>query len=77
VVVEDGLLVGLFEPVVAWVPGVMFVGLAVAVLPRRPRGGSDADPQKEAGDGDAGFVAPMFDTIDDLVAEVVGDPESV
>src|SRR5262249_9492303 len=37
---EQGLLLVLFEPVVAWDPGVRLVGLAVAVLPGVPRGGS-------------------------------------
>jgi hypothetical protein len=50
---EDGLLLGVLEPVVAGDPGVVLVGLAVAVLPGMPLGGGDADPQKEASDGDA------------------------
>ena len=75
--VEDGLLLLVFEPVITWDPGVMFVGLAVAILPGVPLGGGDADPQKEAGDGDAGLVIPALDKIDDLVTGIVGNPESV
>ena len=75
--VEDGLLLLVFEPVVAWDPGIVFVGLAVAVLPRVPFGSSQAEPQQEAGDGDAGLVRPALDKIDDLVTGVVGNPKSV
>jgi hypothetical protein len=75
--VEDGLLLLVFEPVVAGDPGIVFVGLAVAVLPRVPLGGGDAEPQQEASDGDAGLIVPALDKIDDLVAGVVGNPESV
>lgn len=75
--VENGLLLVLLEPVVAWDPGIVFVGLAVAVLPRVPFGGGQAKPEEEASDGDAGLVGPAFDKIDDLVAGVVGNPESV
>ena len=75
--VEDGQLLLGFEPVVARDPGVVLVGLAVAVLPGVPLGGGQAQPEQEAGDGDAGFVGPAVDEINDLVAGVVGNPESV
>jgi hypothetical protein len=75
--VQDGLsLLGL-EPVVARDPGVVLVGLAVAVLPGMPLGGGQAEPEQEAGDGNAGLLGPAVDEIDDLVAGVVGNPESV
>ena len=74
--VEDGLLLLWLQPVVAWNPGVVLVDLAVAVLPGVPLGGGNAEPQQEASDGDAGRVAPAVDKIDDLVACVVGNPES-
>jgi hypothetical protein len=75
--VEDGLLLVVFEPVVARDPGVVLVGLAVAVLPRVPLGGGDPQPEEEASDGDPGLVGPALDEIDDLIAGVVGNPESV
>jgi hypothetical protein len=75
--VEDRLLLGVLQPVVAWDPGVVLVGLAVAVLPGVPLGGGQAEPDQEAGDGDAGLAGPTVDEIDDLVAGVVGNPESV
>jgi hypothetical protein len=75
--VADGLLFLGLEPVVAWDPGVVFVGLAVAVLPGVPLGGGQAEPQQEASDGKGGVVGPAVDEINDLVAGVVGNPESV
>ena len=74
--VADGLLLLVLQPVVAWDPGVVLVGLAVAVLPRMPRGGGEAEPQEETGDGDAGLVVPTIDKIDDLIAGIVGNSES-
>jgi len=75
--VEDGLLLLGLEPVVARDPGVVLVGLAVAVLPGVPLGGGQAQPQEEAGDGDAGLAGPAVDEVNDLVAGVVGNPASV
>jgi hypothetical protein len=37
--VADGLLLLVFEPVIAGNPGIVFVGLAVAVFPGVPLGG--------------------------------------
>jgi hypothetical protein len=75
--VDNGLFLLVFEPVVAWDPGIVLVGLAVAVLPGVPLGSGQAQPQEETGDGDAGLVVPALDKIDDLVAGIVGNPESV
>src|SRR5262249_52080064 len=72
--VEDGLLLLGLQPVVARDPGVVLVGLAVARLPVVPLAGADAQPDEEAGDGDAGALRPAVDEIDDGVAGVVGNP---
>ena len=64
------------EPVVAGDPGVVLVDLAVAVLPRVPLGGGQAEPQEEAGNRDAGLVGPAVDEVNDLIAGIVGNPES-
>jgi hypothetical protein len=75
--VADGLFLLVFQPVIAGNPSIVLVGLAVAVLPGMPLGGGQPQPQQEAGDGNAGFVGPAVDEIDNLVADVVGNPESL
>jgi hypothetical protein len=75
--VDKGLFLLVLEPVVARDPGIVLVGLAVAILPRVPFGSGQAQPQEETGDGEAGFVVPTLDKIDDLIAGVVGNPDSV
>lgn len=75
--VADGLFFLFLQPVVAWNPGIVFVGLAIAVLPRVPLGGGQAEPQQEASDAKAGLVGPTLDEIDDVVACIVGNPQSV
>jgi hypothetical protein len=75
--VKDGPFFLGFEPVVAGDPGVVLVGLAVAVLPGVPLARGQAEPEEEARDGDAGLAGPAVDEIDDLVAGVVGNPEAV
>jgi len=62
------------EPVVTRNPGVVFVDLPEAQFPIMELAGSDADPRKEATDGDLRLVAPVPDEIDDGVTGVVGDP---
>jgi hypothetical protein len=74
--VEDGLTFLGFEPVVTGDPGVVLVDLAVAVLPRVPLGGGQAEPEQEAGDGNAGQVGPAVDEVNDSVTGVVGNPEA-
>jgi hypothetical protein len=75
--VNNGLFLVGFEPVVAGDPGIVLVGLAVAVLPGVPLGGGQAEPEQEASDGDAGFAGPAVDEVDEGVAGVVGNPASV
>jgi len=59
---------------VAWHPGVVLVDLAEAVLPIVEFARADADPGKEATDGELRLVAPGADKIDDGIAGIVGDP---
>lgn len=73
---DDGLLLVADEPVVPRDPGVVLVGLAVTVLPRMPLGGGEAEPEQEGQDSQAGFVGPLVDKVNDLVADVMGDPEA-
>ena len=74
--VEDRLLLVGFEPVVTRDPGIVFVGLAIALLPGMPLAGMEADPEQEGGDYNAGFVGPGVDKIDDGVACIVGNPDA-
>ena len=71
-----GLLLGFLQPVVAWNPGVVLVGLPGGVLPSVPLRDDQSHPQEEASDGDAGLVGPAVDEVNDLIAGVVGNPES-
>ena len=50
----------------------MLVDLAVALLPGVLLGGADAEPQQEAGAGDAGLVGPAVDEVHDGIAGVMG-----
>jgi len=75
--VADGLFLDLLQPVIAWDGAIVFVCLAVAVLPGVPLGGGQAEPHQKAEDGQAGLVGPAVDEIDDLVAGVVGNPAAV
>src|SRR5262245_53598394 len=75
--VDNGLFLGVVEPVVAGDPGVVLVGLAVAQLPGVPLGGRQADPQEAAGNGDARLAGPAVDEVHEGVAGIVGNPASV
>ena len=75
--VADGLFFLVFQPVVARNPGIVFVGLAIAVLPRVPLGSGQPQPQQEAGDRNAGCVGPALDEDDNPVAGIVGNPDSL
>jgi hypothetical protein len=66
------LVVG--KPMIARHPSVVLVDLAEAVFPVVEFAGADADPRKEATDGNIRLVAPVPDEIDELVAGVVGNP---
>src|SRR6202008_1460665 len=74
--VEDGLAFLGLEPVVTRDPAVVLVDLAVAVLPEMPLGSGDADPQQEAGNGDAGLIGPAVDEVNDRVTGIVGNPDA-
>jgi hypothetical protein len=75
--VADGLFLVVFQPVVTRNPGIVFVGLAVAMLSGVPLGASQSQPQQQAGNGNTGLVGPTLDESDDLVADIVGNPESL
>jgi len=70
----DAIFFVIGEPMIARHPGVVFIDFAEACFPVVELAGADLDPGEEAGRGDVGFVAPGADEIDDLIADVVGDP---
>ena len=74
--VEDGFAFLGLQPVVTRDPGIVFVDLAVAVLPGMPLGGGDAEPEQEAGDGNAGLAGPGVDEVDEGIAGIVGNPNA-
>jgi hypothetical protein len=73
---DDVAFLLLGEPVVAWQPGIVLVDLAVALLPVVELAGAQLDPAEEAAGGDVGPVTPGADEVDELIAEVVGNPAS-
>src|SRR6185437_5610096 len=74
---EDGRLLPRFEPPVARDQGVVLVGQAVARPPVVEFAGGDAEPADEALHGDLGAFGPVPDEVDDGVAGIVGNPDSV
>lgn len=70
----DLLLFVVGEPVIARHPGVVFVDFAEAMFPEVELAGADADPAEEARLGDVALLGPGADEIDEVVADVVGDP---
>jgi hypothetical protein len=72
--VGDRFLLLEFEPMITWHPGVVFVDLAIALLPVVELAFGDLDPGDEAFGRNLGFVGPGLDEVDDLVAGVVGSP---
>ena len=72
----DALFLVFGEPMIARHPGVVLIDFAEALFPVVELAGADADPGQEAAERDVGFVAPGADEIDDLVASVVGAPNT-
>lgn len=72
--VEDRLLFPIFEPVIAWDFCVVLVHLAVPLLPGLKLTGGNTEPADQGLGRQFGFVGPVVDVIDDLVADIVGRP---
>ena len=66
-------LVGL-EPVVAGDVAVVFIGFTVALLPFVELAAGDAEPSDEALGGLFTSFGPVVDEVDDLIAQIVGNP---
>ena len=72
----DALLFVVGEPVIARHPGVVLVGLAVAVLPLMELARAELQPAEQPFGPQLAALGPVFDVIDDFVANVVGNPNS-
>ncbi len=75
--VEDRSLLPLFEPVIARDPAVVLVHLSVTLLPTVKGAFWHADPTENALSGNLRSILPMTHIIDDAIAYVVGNPNSV
>ena len=65
------------KPVVAWHPGIVLVDFAIAFSPVVELAGAQRDPVEETAGRDLGLVAPGADEVDELIANVVGNPASL
>lgn len=65
------------QPVVTWDQSVLLVGFYKAFFPVKLHADGDADPGNDLPGSDAGFIFPDSDVLDDLIADVVGNPLSV
>ena len=74
---DDRLLLPVFEPPVARHPAVVFVPLAVAILPVVELALADAQPADELPGRNLRALVPTAHVIDHFVAGVVGNPTSV
>ena len=65
---QDGLLFPLIQPMISRNPAVVFVDSTVVLDPAAIRGRPDADPLLDLSAGDFGFLRPLADVIDHLIA---------
>lgn len=72
--INDGFLLPGFEPAVAGDTGVVLVDAAVAGLPVVELAGGNSQPGDESPGGDLSTFGPIANVVDDLVANVVGNP---
>ena len=71
---DDGLALGLVDPVIARDPAVVLVGLSVALRPVVELPARDPDPGNETRVRELGLRAPLVDEVDDGVSRIVGNP---
>ncbi len=74
VVLDDGLLLRLIEPVITWYPAVVFVGFTVTARPAGVRRRPQADPYQQLLRCDLGGCCPFTHIVDNFVAFFVGNP---
>ena len=74
---EDGLLLSGREPMVARNPTVVFIDFAVPLLPVVELAGLNAQPGDDLLGRDIGPLRPMPNIVDQRIAGIVGNPDSV
>jgi hypothetical protein len=75
--VEDRSLLPVFEPMVPGDPTVVFVDLSITLLPTVKSAFWHAHPTEDALSGNLGSILPEMNIIDDAIAYVVGNPNSI
>jgi hypothetical protein len=74
--VDDGILLPLFEPMIAGNERVVFVGFAEAISPLVILGAGEFHPAHQAQRADLGAGRDPLDEVDDIVTSVVSNPAS-
>lgn len=74
--VENGLLLPIFQPPVAWNLAVVLVDFAVTFFPVVIFAGFQPSPIQKLFTGKFCSFRPVFEVIDDRVTNIVGDPDA-
>jgi len=74
---EDGVLLDRRQPVISRDPCVVFVDFAVPLFPVIEFPGLNADPGDDLFCGNRGAFLPVSDVVDDVIADIVGNPASI
>ena len=75
--IDEGLLFPVFQPPVAGHKPVVLVDFSVAFLPVVELTGTETGPSDDLPGRDFRAVSPVMNVIDDVVAGVVGNPDSL
>ena len=71
---NDRLSLPIFQPKIAGDQGVVFVSLAVALLPVVVLAGGKFQPSEKARHRDTGSLGPTLDEVDHGITNIMGDP---
>ena len=72
--IDNRLLFPLFEPEVAGYQAIMFIYLAVAVLPAVILARRNAQPLDKSRHSDTALLSPVVNNVDHGIANIMGDP---
>ena len=75
--VNNCFFLPVFKPEIAGDKAIMLIGLAVAIFPVVELAGTEFQPAEKLAGWQFGTHGPVFDVIDNLVASVVGNPNSL